>query len=387
MSEAELVVEPEALEAIAPEWDALAVASDMPMASPAWMLGWWRHAAPPDAQLRVAVVRDREGLAGIAPFYVVPGARGRATDCRLLAGEFSSNVSLLARPGHEWDVAAACTGLLAETQPRPDLIALEPLPLASHWVAALRDHWPGPVRSLAFRYELNVSWTILLEGSSMEEWLAGRGSGLRRELRRRQRKFEALGGVARLSTPGTVDADIESFVALHAARWSTRGWSRLLALGDRLPLLLGELAGGLLEQGRFRLWILEIDGEPICADISIVAGREVVSLNRGWNERFANLSPAQLILLRKLEDCFERNDGRINLGWGENQAKLAFATGGEPIAWTLLLPWSRRLPSVLARNAPMLARNRLRQAAEHALTQEQMARLRSARRRVPFGIG
>jgi CelD/BcsL family acetyltransferase involved in cellulose biosynthesis len=112
----------------------------------------------------------------------------------------------------------------------------------------------------------------------------------------------------------------------------------------------------------------------------------VVSLNRGWDERFANLSPAQLIMLRKLEDAFERNDGRINLGWGENQAKLGFATGSEPIAWTVLLPCRRGLPSALARNAAMLMRARLRRTAEHALTPEQMAQLRATRKRIPFAL-
>ena len=52
------------------EWDALAVAAGRPFSAPAWMLAWWRRAAPGGAELRVVVATDGDALVGVAPFYV-----------------------------------------------------------------------------------------------------------------------------------------------------------------------------------------------------------------------------------------------------------------------------------------------------------------------------
>ena len=67
----------EAVEPAVADWDRLAVAGGLPYCAPAFLLAWWRHAAPEGAQLRVVVVRDGDGhVAGIGPFYAVARARG-----------------------------------------------------------------------------------------------------------------------------------------------------------------------------------------------------------------------------------------------------------------------------------------------------------------------
>jgi CelD/BcsL family acetyltransferase involved in cellulose biosynthesis len=382
VTDAKLIVDLSTLEKLAPEWDALAVASDMPMSSPAWMLGWWRHAAPPEAELRVAVVRDSTRLTGIVPLYVIPTQRSAGAEYRLLASDFSSTVAPLAQPGREWEVARECAQLLAVADPVPHVLALEPIPLASHWLPAFRDGWPSPLRPLASTYDIWPSWIVSMRGTTFEQWLAGRSGHLRRELRRRSSRFQAAGGSMRLTTAETINADIEAFVRLHAGRWGARGWSRLLALGSRLPRLLHDLAKELLAQQRFRLSLLEIHGEPIGADVSLSAGAELVSVNLGWDERYSRLSPAQLILQRKLEDAFARGNARVNLGFGENATKLAFATGTEPVAWNLLLPFGRSLPGVIARTSPALLRSRVRHSAERTLTAAQLQRVRKMRSRL-----
>jgi hypothetical protein len=58
------------------EWDDLAVARARPFCSPAWMLAWWRHAAPAGAFLRIAVVREKGELVGIAPFFALEEGMG-----------------------------------------------------------------------------------------------------------------------------------------------------------------------------------------------------------------------------------------------------------------------------------------------------------------------
>ena len=60
----------ESLDTVEPHleaWDGLATAARLPYCTPAWMLGWWKHARPDGARLRVAVAVDGAELAGVAP--------------------------------------------------------------------------------------------------------------------------------------------------------------------------------------------------------------------------------------------------------------------------------------------------------------------------------
>jgi CelD/BcsL family acetyltransferase involved in cellulose biosynthesis len=380
MLDAELLVRTPDLEALAPEWDALAVANAQPMSAPAWMLGWLRHLAPAGAAARVVAVRERGSLVGLAPLFVEPARRGRV-DYRLLGGAVPRTSPLSLR-GREWEVAAAIAGVLARTSPRVDALTLESTPLASHWSAALRERWPGVLRPIARDYYVQSSLTVSLRGGSFEAWLAGKSPSFRREMRRHQRGFQARGGSYRTSTRETLASDIQAFMRLHAQRWSGRGASSIVAAGEGMSAMMSEVGAEQLDSGRFRLSLLEIDGEPICAQLCAAAGGEVLFLNGGWDERFAALSPSILNQLHALRDGFERGDARVDMGPGQQAFKLRMADGNDPVAWTILMIPGRRLALTYARTAPMLARNRVRGLAKRALPDEQADRLRELRSRL-----
>jgi CelD/BcsL family acetyltransferase involved in cellulose biosynthesis len=184
--EAELIVDLARAEAVAEEWDALAVARGQPLSSPAWMLGWWRHVAPRSAELRIVAVHDRGSVIGLVPLYVELARRSTARCYRLLAHDFASVVSPLARPGREWDVAESTAALLAARDLRPDLLELGPLPVSASWAVALRERWPGHTRPLALRRKLLTVPTVILEGLSFDVWLAERSGHFRANIRDRQ---------------------------------------------------------------------------------------------------------------------------------------------------------------------------------------------------------
>jgi CelD/BcsL family acetyltransferase involved in cellulose biosynthesis len=379
--EAELLVDASSVGAIAEEWDELAVANAMPSAAPAWVMAWWRHVAPAGAQPRVIGVRDDGRLVGVLPFHTTP-VRRRPVEYRLMAGDFGVAMSPLAVPGREWEVAREAGRVLAASPLRPDILDLGPMPLASHWLPALREQWPGLLRGSfrgpAYRYAIEGSPLILLRQPSFDEWLASLSSNLRKNLRRRWRLFEREGGTLRISTAATLRSDAEAFARLHRARWQGRGLSRLVALGDRLVDLLVDVGSELLDAGRFSLLVLEIDGEPIAIDLSLEAGGTVTTVNAGWDERFARLSPSQLTLLRLVEECYRRGARRLDLGIVAYPYKLAFADGNEPVAWSVFLPPARGL----ARAYPVILRKRVRDAAAGALPEEQFAKVMLLRRRI-----
>jgi CelD/BcsL family acetyltransferase involved in cellulose biosynthesis len=175
-------------------------------------------------------------------------------------------------------------------------------------------------------------------------------------------------------------------------RWEGRGHSRLSALGDRLKGTLLDAAQALSDDKRanandtgprFRLRIMEVAGEAICADISIAGGGEIVGFNMGWDERFKRLSPALLAFLYKIRDGFDYGDRCVQLGWGGHTYKLRFANGDTPVAWNLLLPPGPRLPLALAQIAPLATSAWAREKGKRLLTPEQIDRLRPLAVRMP----
>ena len=65
----QVLTDPADLEALAPEWDQLAVENGLPMMAPACVLAWRRHLAPALAEFRAITVFEGSQLAGLAPFY------------------------------------------------------------------------------------------------------------------------------------------------------------------------------------------------------------------------------------------------------------------------------------------------------------------------------
>jgi CelD/BcsL family acetyltransferase involved in cellulose biosynthesis len=378
VTEAELITDVAGLQALAPEWDALAVAASNPVAAPAWALSWWQHVAAPEFQPRVVAVRDRGALIGVGAFYLAPGRHG-IREARLMGSDFGVCMEPLALAGREWDLAEGIGRVLAASQPPPDILAFGPMTLASHWVAALRAQWPGPLLGVSRQYRVEGAPVIVLREPSFDAWFATLSAKLRHSLRRGERAFAEAGGTTRWSTRATLRADAEAFAGLHAARWKDRGWSRLADLGERLPNWLEELGSSLIDSERFRMCVLEVAGVPVCVDFGLLAGTQLAAVNSGWDERYGKLAPAKLAVLRVVQGAYEHGCERVHLGVGEKDNKLRLANGNDPVAWTLLMPPSSRLPLTYGGALPALLRRRASDAAERALPADKLEALRRLR--------
>jgi CelD/BcsL family acetyltransferase involved in cellulose biosynthesis len=364
--------------ALYPEWDALAVTCRLPTMAPAWILGWWQHFAPAGAVPRIVTVRDRGRLVGLAPFFVEPQA-GSRVDYRLPGIELAVRLAPLAHPDQQWAVADVVSQMLVQAQPRPDVVALEGLPLASHWTPALRETWPSPVRPAARCYAVRACPTISLAGHTFDSWLATRSAHLRERMRKARRRFEAAGGSHRFSTHDTLAADVSALVRLHVARWTSLGESNLATSPEATVGLLEHAGRLLLDDNRFRLIVLELEGGVVGAYVMLGAGGELLAMNGGWDERRGNFSPFLLHLSYLIEDAVARGDRRIDMGLGEQPYKRRVADGSDPVGWTMLLAPGPRMPLTAARVAPVLARYAVRDAAKRALGDDQIDRLRSLR--------
>jgi len=123
----------------------------------------------------------------------------------------------------------------------------------------------------------------------------------------------------------------------------------------------------LIADQRFRLWVMEVDGEPIGADIYLCGGGVVTGIAGGWDERWKRLSPPLLATMRTIEDSINRGELRLDMGPGDESHKTRFANHNSLIAWGVLMTPGRRLAQTLALTAPMLANSAGRDLVKRVL--------------------
>jgi CelD/BcsL family acetyltransferase involved in cellulose biosynthesis len=362
MARHEVIEDLAAAEALSPAWDELARSASLPLCAPGWMLSWWRHMAPAGSELRILAVRDGERLLALAPWFAGRGPRGRV-DMRFLGAEISDRVDVLCTHGVEREAAVALRGAIGALRPRPDLIAFEAVPASSRWERRLASGAAGRTRLARYRNSALPAPTVTLprEGG-FEAWMAGRSGNFRSQMRRMRRRLESRGGAVRmLREPAEVREGLEAMMALHRGRWSGRGESGLAREG--VPGLLAGAAAALGPE-RLRLWVAEVDGEPISAQLFIAAGEELKYWNGGWSEAHADLKPSMLTILAAIEDAIGRGEQRLDLGVGTHEYKLRFADSEDTLTWGGLIRRNRRWPATRAELAPRVLRYRAKLAVQ-----------------------
>jgi CelD/BcsL family acetyltransferase involved in cellulose biosynthesis len=243
-----------ALEAFAPAWTDLwrRASAATPFQSPAWLLPWWHHFGHGD--LLVLAVREFGRLVGMLPLYVY---REGALRKLLPLGIGVSDYGDALLDGEHAQSAARCLlAHLARTAERWEVCDLQPLPPTSALLAA---EVPGFAEK---RSELAPCPVLQLPGSAagLETALPKRmRQNLRYYLRRAERQGALRCEAARVES---LPALLETFFALHGARWEQRGLPGLLA-DDTVRAFHIEATAALMAQGALRLLALRLDGRIV----------------------------------------------------------------------------------------------------------------------------
>lgn len=378
-----VIEQPQELERLRPAWDELAVAAGRPACLSAWQLACWRQQARPGDALRAVTVHDGGRLVALAPYAAQRAAGGRSVR-RLLAADVTHRVEPLLAP----DAPSAAARLLARAlvtgEPRPDALLLDAADGGGEWLATLRAAWPGRRPPWVLTDRRQAAPCASLEYDDYNAWLATKSSNFRQQARRFRRRLLAAGGTIRMTrSVDELERDVEAFVRLHHARWDARGGS---TLSRDVGSLLCDAGRELLEAERFRLWIVELDGQPVSAQVFLAAGPEVLYWNGGFDVGAARLRPALVGMLAAIEDCIGRGERLLDLGGGAHEYKLRIADGERQLAWSVLVPRDRRYP----RNRAALVPRQLEGLARRgffALPEAQQQRVRALLRRPGAGAG
>ncbi len=230
------------------EWTRLAVGAGNIFATPEWLSAWWRSYGGAREALIGVVRRDSE-IVAIVPLYVW-WKRGLPI-LRFIGHGVSDRLGPISPPGDRSAAEAIKTAF--------DAIPLRRFILLAELVAGQQE-FGGLVGGRTLYTD--ASPLLRVEHTSWDEFLQGRGSNFRQQVRRFPRKLAELGTVSyRLtSDPLTLDRDLDTLFDLHRRRWDGANTPFLLAAG-----LHRDIAASALRRGWLRLWFLQINRKPVAA--------------------------------------------------------------------------------------------------------------------------
>ena len=375
MLKAKLVDDLDVIEGFRPDWDELAVASSRPYCSPAWMLSWWRQAAPGGSLLRVAIVTDGPKLAGVAPFFAQVGVDG-LTRYKLLASGTSARVEPLVRRGFQGTVSPVMATALARADPPPDLISFDGRPANSRWPELLSDSWPDGRRPWQHHAHPTRAPAVTLRQRTFEAWFRGKSPNFRQEVRRRRRRLEQEGAIFRLASSGPdTETGLKDLARLHYSRWHARGGSQVL--NCNVESMLSTVARELPNE-RFRLWSIDINGRAISSHLFLAAGKELAYWLGGFDDSYASMSPSMQTLVAAIEHAWTTGEDRVDLGAGAQPYKYRLSDTDDLLRWTTVVPHGPRYRTARLHLAP----THLRQTVGKRLPPEVKHRLKDYARRL-----
>jgi CelD/BcsL family acetyltransferase involved in cellulose biosynthesis len=291
-----LITTREDLDALAPAWAALTAADPSPLVQPSWFTAAAGEALPAGEELRVVALFRGEALAGVAPLVLRPGPGPRWLE--LLGHQLYEPQGFVAADAEARAALARAVARLGAP------LALRRLPEDSPEIEAFaaRRRWSPAMIAGA----TTETATVRLGGPVplIERMSASRLA----TFRRKQRQAEKIGAVSiRLEAPSEAGLDslLNEVFRVESAGW--KGRTRTGLLHDRrLGLFYRSYARLAAAAGELRLGFLSIGGETAAVRLDVERGGERFELKIGFDERFAAVSPGQLLTHAMLIDAEAR---------------------------------------------------------------------------------
>ncbi|HEY9232145.1 MAG TPA: GNAT family N-acetyltransferase [Blastocatellia bacterium] len=326
------------------EWDELLDASSQQVyfLRRHWNQTWWQTFQPSHSRLFIITCRDAsDRLVGLAPLYWRQRTNAGIDHIReilfLGTGVFaqtSEYLDLIARRGYEREVAGAVAEAL-KAESDWDKLWLSEIPAASvvlpHFEQALGSGLETTACQNAHYVDTATDW------ESFKQTL---GRTTRQNTQRLARRlFETYDcRFSRVETADELERGMEALVRLHQARWQMQGEPGSFALPG-LERLLRQAARDALDEGRLRLWTLEIDGALAAVQLAFLDNGTAHCFQVGFSPDYAKDSIGKVMLMLCIKDCVEDPMVReYDLMSGDQPYKECWAKGERQ---NLRLVWLR----------------------------------------------
>jgi CelD/BcsL family acetyltransferase involved in cellulose biosynthesis len=340
------------LESARETWEPLAERSGNVFSTWEWAATWWEVFGR-DRPLMLAALRNGAGEpVAVLPLYL--SSRRPVRTVRFLGHGPADQLGPVCDAARLDEVMGALRGKLAERTFPWGLFIAERLPGDHDWSALLG------ARTL----ERESSPVMRTGGKSWDEYLASRSRNFRDQVRRRERKLAREHALSfRLTTRERFDEDFETLVRLHDARW---GEGSQAFTGD-FERFHRAFASRALDRGWLRLWVMEVDEQPVAAWYGYRFGNVEYYYNSGRDRAWDQYRVGFVLLVNTMRAAFDDGVREYRMLRGGEEYKGRFATDDPGVETVALARGAGRAASAIGvaiqRTMPYRVRQRLARLA------------------------
>lgn len=306
----EEIADDAALARLADDWGELcdASAAATPFQHPAWLLAARRH-LPGDAQPYALAVRRGARLAALLPLQ-------RSGDVLTFIGAGVSDYhDLVCATGLEAAVVSALAEHLSTARPAWRVLELDALRGSSPLTSCA---WPNGVHGMLTAAEAAPA-LLLPAGAAPGNLGYDRG------------RLARAGDIAwRSATPGNVQELLDALIALHGARWTSRGQTGALADGA-VQRFHRDAAAGLARSGLLRMYALACGTRTVAVLYGFAHHRRCHFYLSGFDPEFARFSPGALVIEHAIAEATAEGDAEFDFLRGREPYKYRWGARDRPL--------------------------------------------------------
>lgn len=320
-------------DALVEEWNALVERTDDQVFYRHEFLRCWLHHFAPEGRLRILTGRDAEGrLVAVLPLRAQYGRQYGMPVRQLLSltNKHSCRFDLLAE-----DPKRAGTAFLAYLMKDPswDMLRLADVPEGGAAFAVLAA--AQKVGMPCGTWESASSPYALLP-ESVDAWQEERGRKSK-PLRRRRRRLEERGRVTleRVTGGERLLERLEEGFALEQSGWKAQRGTAIAQSRKRLAFYT-DLAAEAAKAGWLSLYFLRLGKQAIAFQYGLEYGGRYLAMKPGYDERFAEVSPGQLLTEGLIQDCIGRGVTELDLLGDDAPFKREWTDTVRPHHWLFI---------------------------------------------------
>jgi CelD/BcsL family acetyltransferase involved in cellulose biosynthesis len=285
--------------------------------TPAYLKLWWEEFGT-GTPLMTFVVSEEGKLVGACPFEVVEGTL-------LFMGGFdvTDYMGPVSLPGLEEVVANELMKAL-EFQVRWERADLRGLPIDGRWLGTFEA--AATARGFEVRRGIDGVAPSIELPHEFETYLDGLPAKLRHEIKRKERRLIEEAGPYRItiSTPETLESDLDRFIDLHKASPGPKG--KFMHAG--MEIFFRRLTESFLATNHLNLAFIEIDGKKAAGAIAFAFGNTFSLYNSAFDREYSRLSPGMVLVSDLVRRSIELGRRHFDMLKGDLEYKYRF--GAEP---------------------------------------------------------
>jgi CelD/BcsL family acetyltransferase involved in cellulose biosynthesis len=285
---------------------------------PEWMQVWWQVFGEGKRQY-IRVVREGDGITGIAPLMIKDGAA-----CFIGGTDVCDYQDFIVSPGREQDFCGAVLEDLKKNGINQlDLKHVRPDSVVMSKLAVMAEGRGYKVESIKEEVSLEMDLP-----QDFEEYLATLDSKQRHEVRRKLRRLNEEGRIEYrfIDIGGALQTALDTFFKMFVE--SRQDKAEFLT--EQMKTFFRSMAAAMTEIGLLKLGVLELDGKPVAEVLCFDYNEGIYLYNSGYDPQYVSLSAGLLSKVLTIKDSIEH--GKKKFDFLKGQEPYKYHLGGKEVS-------------------------------------------------------